>query len=107
MNLFEILKQFKNIEPDRAFSETSKRAIFAMNPQEPAASFWTAQRTFFRIVETGVAVALTGFFVLLLTGSFGGATFAPVQPWGVAFRVCCASRMASCVPNVVCSVFHK
>jgi hypothetical protein len=79
MNLFEILKQFKNIEPDRAFAETSKRAIFAMTPQEPAASFWTARRTFFRIVETGIAVALAGFFVLLLTGGLGGTTFAPVQ----------------------------
>lgn len=79
MNLLEILKQFKTIEPDQTFSETSKRAIFAMNPQEPAASFWTARRTFLRIVETGLAVTLTGFFVLLLTGGLGGTTFAPVQ----------------------------
>ena len=79
MNLFETLKQFKNIRPDRAYSDTSKRAIFAMNPREPAASFWTARRTLLRVVETGLAVALTGFFILLLTGGFGGSTFAPVQ----------------------------
>jgi hypothetical protein len=84
MNLFELLKQFKNIKPDAAFSETSKRAIFAMNPREETAraagSIWgSPRRTFLRLIETGVAVALTGFFILLITGALSGSRFAPVQ----------------------------
>jgi hypothetical protein len=74
MNLFEILKQFKNIEPDADFSATSRRAILAT---EPASLPMTARRTIFRIIETGVAVALTGFFVLLITGAFSGSTIEP------------------------------
>ncbi len=76
MNLFEILKQFKNIEPDAAFKETSKRAILAL---EPKAAGWSAQRTFWKIIETGVAVALTGFFILLITGAFPGSEFSPAR----------------------------
>lgn len=76
MNLFEILKQFKNIQPDSGFSATSKRALLA---RAEAASSWSAKRTLFRILETGAAVTLTGFFVLLITGAFSGSRFAPIQ----------------------------
>jgi hypothetical protein len=76
MNLFETLKQFKNITPDSNFSATSKRAILATQPATP---LWTARRTILRLLETGVAVALTGFFVLLVTGAFSGSKLEPVQ----------------------------
>jgi len=79
MNLFQILKQFKNIEPDSAFKETSRRALLAYEPVAPATHHWSAQRTLWRIIETGVAVALTGFFVLLITGAFSGSGLVPVQ----------------------------
>ncbi|MGC9968189.1 MAG: hypothetical protein ABSC29_00435 [Minisyncoccia bacterium] len=79
MNLFQILKQFKNIEPDPAFKETSRRAILAYRPVAPTTHLWSAQRTLWRIIETGAAVALTGFFVLLITGAFSGSRFVPVQ----------------------------
>ena len=79
MNLFQILKQFKNIEPDPAFKETSRRAILAYEPTVPVAHGWSAQRTLWQIIETGAAVALTGFFVLLITGAFSGSGFVPVQ----------------------------
>jgi len=76
MNLLELLKQFKAISPDPAFKEQSKRAILAT---EPAAPVWTPRRMFFRVVETGVAVALTGFFIFLIMGGFSGSTISPVQ----------------------------
>ncbi len=80
MDILEILKKFKLIQPDSAFKETSKRAILAQEPAgAPAHRGWSAQRTFWRIVEVGAAVVLTGFFVLLLTGSLFGPELAPVQ----------------------------
>lgn len=79
MNLLELLKQFKNIEPDPAFKETSKRAVLAAAPAMSAARGWSAQRTIWKIIETGVAVALTGFFVLLITGAFSGSELSPIQ----------------------------
>jgi hypothetical protein len=78
MKLFDILKQFKNIEPDAHFSERSKREIL-LSPQ-------TAPRTmrgvfaFLHVIETGAAVALAGFFILVLTGSFSPTrSIAPIQ----------------------------
>ena len=78
MNLLEILKQFKNIEPDPAFRENSRRAIFAQDPR-PFPGGWSAQRTIWKIIEAGAAVALTGFFLLLITGAFSGSLFGPTQ----------------------------
>jgi hypothetical protein len=79
MNLLELLKQFKTIQPDPAFKEQSKRAVLATMPRMPVARGWSAQRSIWKIIETGAAVALTGFFVLLITGSLSGSGFSPVQ----------------------------
>ena len=79
MNLLDILKQFKNIEPDPAFKEQSKRAILATATATSAARGWSAQRSIWKIIETAAAVALTGFFVLLITGSLSGPGFSPTQ----------------------------
>lgn len=79
MNLFELLKQLKAIQPDPTFSDNSKRVIFATMPAESRRSIWSAHRTLLRIIETGVAVALTGFFILLLTGALSGSRLAPVE----------------------------
>ena len=76
MNLFEILKQFKTIQPNADFTEKSKRGILAQMPKEPV----SARRFIFGILETGIAVALAGFFILILTGQFSNnAYIAPVQ----------------------------
>ena len=76
MNLFEILKQFKTIEPDGSYAEKSKRAILAM-PQKVTAG---VRLGVLRFIETGVAVVLAGFFILLITGGLtGNQPFAPVQ----------------------------
>jgi len=76
MDLLKILKQFKNIEPNRAFSETSRRAVLAQAEAMPA---WSVKRALFGILEAGTAVALAGFFIMLITGGFSGSRLAPVQ----------------------------
>lgn len=77
MKLFETLESFKYIVPDPAYTETSKRAILAAQPIEMPT--WSFRRTIFRIMETTVAVALTGFFIFILAGGLSGSKFAPVQ----------------------------
>jgi|GEM_PF-594975 hypothetical protein len=78
MKLFDILKQFKNIEPDAQFSERSKRQIL-LSPQQ-APQTWRGVFAFLHVLETGAAVALAGFFILILTGSFSPASsIAPIQ----------------------------
>jgi hypothetical protein len=78
MNLFETLKQFKKIEPRADFSERSKREILLSPQGEP----FVRRRifSFLHVLETGVAVALAGLFILILTGSFSGTnSIAPIQ----------------------------
>jgi hypothetical protein len=76
MNVQDILKQFKTIQPDAAFTEKSKRAILAQTPREPI----SARRFIFGLLETGIAVALAGFFILVVTGQFPKNSYiAPVQ----------------------------
>ncbi len=80
MNLFETIKQFKNIEPDPGFTEKSKRMVLA-SPQkaEPSISM-RGIFIFLHTIETGAALVLVGFFILLVTGSFSGTKYlAPVQ----------------------------
>ncbi len=76
MNLFELLEQFKHIEPDAAFSASSKRAILA---QAELKESLAAPRLLLRILEAGAAVALTGFFILILSGALSTSKFAPAQ----------------------------
>lgn len=76
MNLENILKQFKLIEPDAAYKDHSKRALLA---SAEIASPWSVRRTLLQIVETGVAVALAGFFIFLVAGGFAGSGLSPVQ----------------------------
>ena len=77
MNLFETLRKFKTIKPDPWYAEKSKRAILASEQNAPAMNPF---RRVLQFVETGAAVALAGFFVLLITGAFSNSTYiAPVQ----------------------------
>lgn len=79
MNLFELLKQFKNIEPDANFKERSKRAIMAF-PQEPAGNAFHRMRGVWGMLEGAMALVLVGFFIILVTGSFPGtSSLTPVQ----------------------------
>jgi hypothetical protein len=76
MNLFEALKQFKNIEPDPASAERTKRAVLASPQNNPV----SVRKVIFRIFETSSALVLGGFLILLLTGALPVAhNIAPVQ----------------------------
>jgi hypothetical protein len=76
MNLLDTLKQFKNITPDPARKEISKRAILATLPRQ----HWSAWRSIAAIFETGVAVALAVFFILVITAQLSGNSYvSPVQ----------------------------
>ena len=74
MNLSEILKQFKMIESDPAYREKSRRAILAMPQAQTGIRFGVL-----RFLETGVALVLGGFFILLITGGIVGEQLSPVQ----------------------------
>lgn len=78
MKLSEIFSQFKRIEPDPQYSEKSKRAILAY-PQPAAAVGERGMMVFFRALETGVALVLAGFFIVLATGGLSGTKLEPVQ----------------------------
>jgi hypothetical protein len=78
MKLFDILKQFKNIEPDADFSRRS-RAEILLSPQNERRTM-RGIFAFLHVIETGAAVALIGFFILILTGSFSPtSSIAPIQ----------------------------
>ncbi len=78
MKLFDTLKQFKNIEPDAEFSRRSRRDIL-LSPQTERRSM-RGVFAFLHLLETGAAVVLAGFFILILTGSFPAArSIAPIQ----------------------------
>lgn len=78
MKLFDILKQFKTIEPDAQFTARSKREIlFSPRPERRTMRGVFA---FLHVLETSAAVVLAGLFILVLTGSFsGGGSVAPIQ----------------------------
>lgn len=79
MELFNTLKQFKKIKPDATHSAISKRAILAQTPIEPR-RVWGLRRSLAAIFETGFAVALTVFFILIIIGKFPGqSSVSPVQ----------------------------
>jgi hypothetical protein len=78
MKISDILKQFKNIQPDAEYAEKSKRAVLAA-PQTMAVRD-RGIMIFLHSLETGAALVLAGFFILLATGSFSGNKYlAPVQ----------------------------
>lgn len=78
MNLFDILKQFKTIEPDAQFTAHSKAEIL-ISPR-PTRRAVRGVYAFLHIIETSAAVVLAGLFILVLTGSFSGThSIAPIQ----------------------------
>jgi len=78
MKLFDTLKQFKKIEPDADFTRRSRTEIL-LSPQATRRTVGSVF-TFLHIIETGTAVALAGFFIFILAGSFPGTkSISPVQ----------------------------
>jgi hypothetical protein len=78
MKLFDLLKQFKNIEPDAGYSQHSRTEIL-LTPQNARPAL-RGMFAFLHVVETGAAVVLAGFFILILTGSFAPTkSISPIQ----------------------------
>jgi hypothetical protein len=78
MKVLDILEQFKNIQPDADFSRHS-RAEILLSPQSERRTVGSVF-AFLHVIETGAAVALVGFFILILTGSFSPTrSIAPIQ----------------------------
>jgi hypothetical protein len=78
MKLSDILKPFKNIQPDADFSRHS-RAEILLAPQNERRTM-RGVFAFLHVIETGAAVALAGFFILILTNSFSPTrSIAPIQ----------------------------
>jgi hypothetical protein len=77
MNLFETLQKFKSIKPDPLYAEQSRRAVLASTQNVPVFSPF---RSILQFIETGAAVALAGFFIILISGGFSNSPYiAPVQ----------------------------
>lgn len=74
MNLFETLKQFKNITPDPQFTEKSKRMILAAPQNAQPAVAVRGVFVFLRALETAAALTLAGLFILFVTGFPGTGT---------------------------------
>lgn len=78
MKLFDTLKQFKHIEPDAGAAQRSRTQILLSPQTEPKTM--RGVFAFLRVVETGAAIALAGFFILIITGSFPATRpIAPIQ----------------------------
>lgn len=78
MKLFDTLRQFKKIEPDADFSRRSRTEIL-LTPQAKPRTM-RGVFAFLHVIETGAAVALAGFFILILTGTFSPTrSIAPIQ----------------------------
>lgn len=76
MNLFEVLKQFKDIHSDPAYRERSKQEILSHVPVE----HWNPRRVVFAMFETGIAVALSVFFIIAVAGKLPNSSYvAPSQ----------------------------
>ncbi len=79
MKISELFSQFKRINPDPQYSEKSKRMVLS-SLRETMPVRERGVMVFLRALETGAALVLAGFFILLATGGFSGNKYlAPVQ----------------------------
>ena len=78
MELTELLKKLKMIEPDREYKERSRRVLFAgyeTNVARPT----TAWQFILQNLQAGSGIALAGILILLIAGSVATSSFSPVQ----------------------------
>jgi len=76
MDLFKLLKQLKNIEPDRDFKERSRYLILETSgPRQKTVSGWLLHN-----LGNAAALALGSLLLLLMMGSFSAWTiFSPAR----------------------------
>jgi len=84
MDVLNLLKQLKNIEPDRTRAEESKFIILNENPTPPKTGIFRVWQLTLRSMETGSAIALAGVVLILILGGFGKIqTFSPLNLSGL------------------------
>lgn len=81
MDIFEIIKKIKNIQPDESFKQESKRVILSEIPFEYVniKKIFSPRIFFLRVFETGVGVALAGLFIVIISGGFMGNSVSPMK----------------------------
>ena len=81
MNLFELLKQFKNIEADPEFTEKSRRIVLASPRLEPQSTHGIVLRIF----ETAGSLVIAGLLIFAVVGGYSGVAkyFSPVSFAGI------------------------
>ena len=85
MNLFETLKQFKNIEADPGFVERSRRTVSAFPQNEERGT----RHVFGRVFEGAGSLILAGILVFAVIGGFSGSkyltpvSFSSIDPVGL------------------------
>lgn len=84
MDLLDTLKQFKNIEPDRARAAESRFIILNEKPIPPKTGIFWVWQLALRSMEAGSAIALAGVVLILILGGFGKIqTFSPLNLSGL------------------------
>jgi hypothetical protein len=73
MNLLEILRELKTIQPNSTFSETSRRAILASIPPEPL----SPRRIFARVLSVTGSLVLAGALIFIIAGGLSVTKLAP------------------------------
>ena len=73
MNLFETLQKLKNIQPDQAFSERSRRDILMSTPQER----FLPRVVFARFIGATGSLVLAGILIFIIAGGLSTTDLAP------------------------------
>ncbi len=73
MDLSKILKEIRNIEPDKNFSENSRRVVLAQLPAGPL----SPRRIFARSIAVASSVALAGALIFIIAGGLSATKLAP------------------------------
>lgn len=81
MDIFEAIKQLKNIQPDESSKQESKRVILSEIPFEYVnlKKIFSPRIFFLRVFETGVGVAIAGLFIVIISGKFMGGSVSPMK----------------------------
>ena len=73
MDLFDILKEFKKIQPEKNFTENSRRMILMHAPVERI----SARRFFARSVAVASSLVLAGALIFIIAGGLSMTKLAP------------------------------
>lgn len=73
MNLLETLQELKNVQPDPAFSENSRRMVLMSTPKEPL----SPRRIFARSLAVAGSLTMAGALIFIIAGGLSATNLAP------------------------------